>query len=251
MTILGRIADLFQAKTHKLLTMMEDPAESLDLSYEKMVTGLQQTRRHLADVTTERTALERQISAGEGEVAQAESDAKTALQAAREDLARAALRHKQSALEKIEGLRQAHAAMVPQIDRLIGYQRTLQDRIEKFRTEKEVMKAKYAAAQAQVKVTESLTGIGTNLGGVGDTLRRATERVEHTQDRADTMATLLEQGVLSDPLDGRSQDDKELHQLRAGSAIDADMARLKAELGVADPRPTLRIEGRPEAEQPR
>jgi len=184
MGILRRIADLFQTKTHRLLNMLEDPGESLDLSYEKMVAGLQQTKRHIADVTTERTALERQISAAEAEVAQAERDARTALRAAREDLARGALRHKQAALQKIEGLRQAHTALVPQIDRLIAYQRTLQERIERFRTEKEVMKGSYAAAQAQVKVTESMTGIGSSLDGVGETLRRAKERVELTQDRA-------------------------------------------------------------------
>ena len=45
MSIFGRVADLFQAKTHKLLSALEDPNETLDLSYEKMITGLQDTKR--------------------------------------------------------------------------------------------------------------------------------------------------------------------------------------------------------------
>ena len=43
MSILGRVADLFQAKTNKLLNALEDPNDTLDLSYEKMLTGLQET----------------------------------------------------------------------------------------------------------------------------------------------------------------------------------------------------------------
>ena len=235
MSILGRIADLFQAKTHKLLDALEDPEESLDLSYEKMLAGLQQTRRHLADVVTERTALERQIAAAGVEAGRAEEDARGALQAAREDLARAALRHKQSALQKRDSLQQAHAALVPQVDRLVGYQRKLEERIERFRTEKEVMKGSYAAAKAQVRVTESLTGIGSGLGGLGDTMRRAKDRVEAAQDRANSMSNLVEQGLLTDPLDSRGQVEQELHELRATGAVDADMQRLRAELGLPSP----------------
>lgn len=233
--ILGRIADLFQAKTHKLLDALEDPAESLDLSYEKMVAGLQETRRHLADVVTERTALERQIAAAGTEAGRAEDDARGALQAGREDLARAALRHKQSALQKRDSLQQAHATLVPQVDRLAGYQRTLEERIERFRTEKEVMKGSYAAAKAQVRVTESLTGIGSGLGSVGDTMRRAKDRVEAAQDRANTMSGLVEQGLLTDPLDRSSPVEQELHELRATGAVDADMQRLRAELSLPSP----------------
>ena len=234
-SILGRIADLFQAKTHKLLDALDDPAESLDLSYEKMLAGLQRTRRHLADVMTERTALERQIAASGAEAGQAEEDARGALLAGREDLARAALRHKQSALQKRDSLQQAHATLVPQVDRLVGYQRTLEERIERFRTEKDAMKGSYAAAKAQVRVTEALTGIGGGLSGVGDTMRRATDRVEAAQDRASAMSGLVEQGVLTDPLDPSSQVEQELHELRATGAVDADMERLRAELSPSSP----------------
>jgi phage shock protein A len=35
MTVFSRVADILQAKTHKLLDQLEDPNETLDLSYEK------------------------------------------------------------------------------------------------------------------------------------------------------------------------------------------------------------------------
>ncbi len=79
MSIFGRVADLFQAKTHKLLTALEDPNETLDLSYEKMITGLQETKRHLADVVAQQHSLERQIVNVDKEIAQTVEDARTAV----------------------------------------------------------------------------------------------------------------------------------------------------------------------------
>ena len=88
MTVFSRVADILQAKTHKLLNQLEDPNETLDLSYEKMIAGLQQTKLHLADVVAQQKSLERQIEAAQQEAAKAEHDARLALQAGREDLAK-------------------------------------------------------------------------------------------------------------------------------------------------------------------
>jgi phage shock protein A len=220
MSVLGRMGDILQAKTHKLLNMLEDPNELLDLSYEKMIAGLQETKRHLADVVTEQKSLERQIAGVQQEATRAESDARMALQAGREDLARTALSGKQAALQRIDTL----------ADKLIVYQKKLEQRIEQFRTQKEVMKSSYAAAQAQVKVTQSLTGVGNNLGNVGDAMRRAGDKVQGMQAKADALEGLMQSGVLSDPLDNSTAAQKEMNALRASQSVDADLEKLKAEM---------------------
>ncbi len=235
MSILSRVADILQAKTHTLLNKLEDPNETLDLSYEKMITGLQETKRHLADVVAQQKSLERQMAAAEQEAAKAESDARTALQAGREDLAKAALAHKHAALEKLTSLKDAHDAILPQADKLIEYEKKLEASIESFRTQKEVMKASYTAAAAQVKVTESMAGIGNSVGNVGETLRRADDKVAGMRAKADAMEGLIESGVLSDPLDSKTKSERELDALRVGSAIDSDLEKLKAELGASRP----------------
>ena len=148
MSILGRVADLFQAKTNKLLNVLEDPNDTLDLSYEKMLTGLQTTKGHLADVVAQQMSLERQIGNVDKEIAGAEDDATTAAKANRDDLARAALVHRRRAMDTRATLASARDAIVPQVDKLAQYQRQLEDRIEKFRTQKDTMKASYAAAKA-------------------------------------------------------------------------------------------------------
>ena len=228
MSLFGRIADLFQAKTHKLLTSLEDPNETLDLSYEKMLTGLQDTKRHLADVVAQQQSLHRQIEKVDREVGEAENDAALAVRQDRDDLARAALVHKQDALLKRKTLEEALAAITPQVAKLVDYERKLATRIEGFRTQKEVMKTTYTAAQAQVKVTESLTGLGKSLSGTGDAMRRATERVEGMRDKADAMDRMLQAGVLHDGFDDRSGPQREIAAIRAAEAVDDELAALKA-----------------------
>jgi len=45
------------------------------------------------------------------------------------------------------------------------------------------------------------------------------------------MEGLVESGVLADPLDGRTAAEKELAGLRSQTAVDAELEKLKAELG--------------------
>jgi phage shock protein A len=231
MSILGRMADLLQAKTHSLLDKLEDPNQLLDLSYEKMISGLQETKQHLAEVVTEQKVLERQIDQAKQEAERAQDNARVALQSSREDLAREALHARQAALDKQQSLAKAHDNITAQVEKLVSYQKTLETRIDHFHTEKEVMKSNYTAAQAQVKVTESLTG--NRLGQVGDTMRRAEDKVTGAQAKADAMDGLLKAGILNDPLDRRSSSEKELDALRNNSAVDTELEKLKAELGKA------------------
>jgi phage shock protein A len=243
MSILGRVADLFQAKTNKLLTVLEDPNDTLDLSYEKMLTGLQETKRHLADVVAQQMSLERQMGAADREIGGAEADAATAVKAGRDDLARAALVHRRRALDGRGTLEAAHAAIVPQIEKLAGYQRQLQDRIESFRLQKDTMKASYAAAQAQVKTTQALTGTGSRLGQVDGAYHRAEDKMLAMRDKADAMDSLISNGLLDDPLDRRTRDQKEIADLRDSHAVEDELEMLKAHLQITGPAPTQALEG--------
>ena len=230
MSIFKHAAAILEAKVSKLLSKAEDPAETLELSYEKMITSLQDAKRHLADVVTERVSLENQIAQAQTLAAKAEGDARMALNAGREDLARSALAEKQAGAQKIAALQEAHDRVAAQAQKLMEYEQALQDRIEQFRTQKEVMKSQMAAAQAQVKVTASLTGLGHGLDDAGDTLRRMQDRTAHEQAKAQAMDGLLASGIIDDPLDHRTQTEREMDKLRATSGVDDDLARLKADL---------------------
>ena len=62
-----------------------------------------------------------------------------AVKAGRDARARAALVHRRRALDGRATLEAAHAAIVPQVEKLAGYQHQLQDRIESFRLRNDSM----------------------------------------------------------------------------------------------------------------
>ena len=50
--------NIFRAKANKVLDRVEDPRDSLDLSYEKQLENLQKIRRSVAEVGTARKRVE-------------------------------------------------------------------------------------------------------------------------------------------------------------------------------------------------
>ncbi|WP_298168482.1 PspA/IM30 family protein [Acidithiobacillus sp.] len=230
MSIFKHAAEILEGKVNHFLDNAEDPGESLDLSYEKMITNLQDTKRHLADVVTERVSLENQMAQAQKAADKADADARMALGANREDLARAELAQKQSELQKIASLKEAHDTVAAQVQKLTDYESKLQDHIEQFRTQKEVTKSEMTAAQAEVKAGESLTGIGQGMNDAGEAMRRAEDRTQQMESKASALDGLMESGALNDPLDSRSQTEKELDKVRATSGVDDDLAKLKAEM---------------------
>ena len=230
MGVFKRAAEMVEAKVSKLLNRLEDPNEMLDLSYEKMLSNLQDVKRNLADIVTEQKSLEAQIAKAEKEIANYEDSARAALKLEREDLAKEALLRKQQEVEHLEQLRQGHERIVAQVEKLKDMERKYRDRIDAFRTQKEVTKATYQAAQSQVKVSESITGIGKELGGVSDTMQRAQDKTDQMVARANAIDALSEEGVLEDPLDKRDKTTRELDKLRKHAAVDDELERMKQEL---------------------
>ncbi len=230
MNIFRRAANIAESKINKLLDAVEDPNATLDLSYEKMLSSLQEIKRHLADVVTEQKSLENQIAAANKEAEATEEDARTALKMNREDLAESALGRKQNALTHARQLQEALDGINAQVERLKDAERKYQERVESFKVQKEVTKASYGAAKAEVKIGESLSGISDQIGDVGATIQRAKDKTDQMQARAAAMESLADEGILNDPFDTRDKTTRELDQLKRDAAIHDDMERLKREL---------------------
>jgi phage shock protein A len=60
-------------------------------------------------------------------------------------------------------------------------------------------------------------------------MRRAEDKALGMRDKADAMEGLIESGVLRDPLDNRTDTQRQLAALRATNAIDDELQALKAE----------------------
>src|SRR5437762_1003966 len=143
---MSRASTVVKAKLSKQLDRAEDPGETLDYSYEKQLELLQNVKRGVADVVTAKKRLELQTTQLEQSVVKLDGQARQALQANREDLAREALQRKAVAQQQLQSLDQQVQGLQAQQDKLVASEKQLSTRVEAFRSQKEVIKAQYSAA---------------------------------------------------------------------------------------------------------
>jgi phage shock protein A len=230
----GRMSVVIKSKISRLLDRAEDPAETLEYSYQKQTELLQNVKKGIADVVTSKKRLQLQQQKLEQQVVKLDTQARQALSQGREDLARTALERKQFAQAELQSLDQQVAELETQQAGLIEKEQKLRSKIEQFRTKKEVIKAQYSAAEAQVKISEAAGGVGEEMSDVGMAMQRALDKTENMRARASAMDELEASGAFDDNLQlGSGQDDidRELHELTSQSAVDDDLERMKAELG--------------------
>src|SRR3954454_4386617 len=136
--LMQRATMVIRAKFSKVLDRAENPTETLDYSYEQMLEQLQNVKRGVADVVTAKKRLELQTTQVGQDVVKVETQARQALAAGREDLARQALERKAAVQQQLQGLDDQVTQLQSQQEKLIVSQQQLQTKIEAFRSQKEV-----------------------------------------------------------------------------------------------------------------
>jgi phage shock protein A len=229
--LFGRAMMIVKAKFSRLLDHAENPAETLDYSYEEQLRQLQNVKRGIADVATAKKRLEMQYTSMQQQAGKLDSQAKQALTANREDLAREALTRKAAIEGQLEGIMQSGQQLEAQQQKLVESEKALSMKVESFRTQKEVIKAQYSAAEAQVRIGEAATGISSQMSDVGLAVERAKDKTQSMQARADAISELTEAGALTDFTSSGDDIDRQLKQIQQSGQVDDELAKLKAELG--------------------
>jgi phage shock protein A len=235
-----RMSLVIKSKLSKLLDRAEDPSETLDYSYEQQLQLLQNVKRGIADVVTSKKRLQLQAEKLEQSLVKLDTQARDAVAAGREDLARQALERKTLAQQQLQDLDRQVEQLEGQQEKLAASERQLSAKIEAFRSQKEVIKAQYSAAEAQVRIGEAATGIGEQMADTGLAIQRAKDKTEQMQARAGAVEELIEAGTLEDFTAGdQSRLDRELAQIAAGQQVDAELEKLKAEVAVGSSKKEL------------
>src|SRR5437870_10571589 len=237
--LMSRTMMIVRAKFSALLNRAENPSETLDYSYERQLQSLQDVKRGIADVVTAKKRLQMQTEQLEQSVVKLETQARQALAAGREDLARQALERKSAVQQQLQGLDQQVQGLEAQQEKLVASEKQLQAKIEAFRSQKEVIKAQYSAAEASVRIGEAATGIGEQMADTGLAIQRAKDKTEQMQARASAIDELTTSGALEDFTSDQTQLDRELAQLSSQSQVDDELTKMKAELGAGGEKKEL------------
>jgi phage shock protein A len=240
MSFFRRLSMVFQQKANRALDRAENPAEALDLSYEKMLENLQKVRRSIADVLTSQKRLEAQRDTLVQQHDTLQGHARLALQQGREDLARTALSRAELLRAQIDGLDPQIEQLRQQEQQLEVVGEKLRAKVDAFRGQRETMKAQYTAAKASTQAMEGVTGLSEQMADVSLMIDRAQGKVADMQARAAAVGQLAESGAL-DSL-GPGDLEARLKISQADSEVDRQLLEMKRQLALDAPAERPRIE---------
>jgi phage shock protein A len=226
----NRITTLLKQKLNILLNRFEDPREGLDYSYTKQMELLNKLRRDIAGVITAKKQLEMQKAKLWENIRTLEEQAQRAISQNREDLARLALERKNANMLQLQPLDKQIAEMKTEQDKLQQTERHLATKVEEFRSKKEVIKAQYSAAEAQVRIKESVTGVSEEMADVGMAMSRAEDKTEQMKAKAKALDEMIDSGVLTDYTNKRDDMiERELEQVSVTASVEEELEKLKVE----------------------
>ena len=231
MGMLSRMSTIVKSKMNRILDNAEDPRETLDYSYEQQLEMLRNVKRGVVEMVAAKRQIQNQADKVRENIARLEGQARQALEAGREDLARLALERKHTSVVELQGLDEQIAGMEVEQEKLTQAEQRLQAKVAAFRSKKEVIKAQYSAAQAQVRIGSALSGISEEMGDVGVAVQRAETKTDNMRAKAGAIDELVNSGVLDD-VAGGSKDDitRELEKMSASQSAEDELAALKAQV---------------------
>jgi len=230
MGMFARMSTIVKSKMNRILDSAEDPRETLDYSYEQQREMLQNVKRGVVEMVSAKRRIQQQATKVQENITRLDQQARQAVEVGREDLARLALQRKQTALIELQALDEQIAGMELEQEKLTLAEQRLQAKVEAFRTKKEIIKAQYTAAQAQVRIGSALSGLSEEMGDISMAIERAENKTDQMRSTAGAIDELASSGVLED-FTGRQDDiGRQLDQLSASQNVDDELAALKSGL---------------------
>ena len=230
MGMLSRMSTIVKSKMNRILDTAEDPRETLDYSYEKQLEMLRNVKKGVVEMVSAKRRIQQQAVTVQANIEKLEAQAKQALEADREDLARLALQRKQAATVELQGLDEQIAGMEHEQEKLTQAEQRLQAKVSAFKTKKEVIKAQYTAAQAQVRIGSALSGISEEMGDISLAAERAENKTEQMRARAGAIDELASIGVLDDFSGTQDDISRELEALTSSQNVEDELSALKSGL---------------------
>ena len=141
-------------------------------------------RRGIAAVVTAKKQLEGHSRRLAAQADRHYAEARSALEAGREDLARDALWRRSIVRAQADDLGEYVAALGARQDQLLDGERAFTEQITWFRAEKERLKADYDAAKAAVELREAATGLAGSVSAAALAVQRAHAKRAELEARA-------------------------------------------------------------------
>ena len=196
MGILERIMVLLRQGASAALAPAPDPRVTHLTSHQKQRALLNQVAKAGKEVTAAKERLRAAADAVRAKLPAMEEQARQELKAGRESMARLALQRRQVVINELQTLERQLAEVEKEDAALAMIEQRLSGQIEAFAARQEVIKARFSAAEAQVRINEAMTGVSQDFADLTATLQRAEQTTEEMQARATAIDRLVQGGDL-------------------------------------------------------
>ncbi len=227
MGILTRFKDIMASNINALLDKCEDPEKMIDQYMRNMEKDLGEVKAETASVMADETRAKRELDECNEQIAKMQSYAEKALAAGNESDARSFLEKKQQLTGTQTSLQNAYNIAASNAQKMRQMHDKLVKDIEALEARRDAIKATVKAAKAQEKINK----VGSSVTGAANSMQ-AFERMEAKAnkmlDEANAMAELNMSQAESD-IDKLAA---KYHEMPNNSAVDDELAALKAKMGL-------------------
>jgi len=220
MGIFSRISDIFKSNVNDALDQAEDPEKMLKQMVLEMEESVNKTTLAVANAIANERSLARKIEKEKALSADWHQKAMQALQANREDLAKAALEKKAVSEKNVQDLEpiqvQAAATSVKMREQLDA----LKKKLDEARSRQSTLIARSQAAKAQKQIAQSFSGVGSDAFSKFDKYEGKIEKLESEAEAFEQLA-------------GENTSlDTEFKQLSSSAQVDAELLAMKKQMGL-------------------
>jgi phage shock protein A len=218
MGIFSRLADIVNSNLNSILDRAEDPEKIIRLIIQEMEDTLVEVRSSAVRTIAERKEVERRVATLRREQEEWQRRAELAITKGREDLAKGALTAKARVAEALKSVETQLAQIVEALDKQHEDIATLQAKLVDAKAREKAIVARHKTAASRLKVRTKL---------YDERIADAFARFEQVERSLDEMEGRVEAFDI-----GRKKSlAEELAGIEAETAVDEELARLKARLG--------------------
>lgn len=221
MAFFSRIADILKANINDMIDKAEDPVKMVKQLIIEMEQQVDEATQALGQAMGSQKVAAKELADAKARVADWNDKAKLALTHGDEELARKALDVKVGLDAQVAALQDSYDNITAQVNKLKDQVQTLRMKLDEARARQNVLIARSRMAEASQGVTTAISSTATDSAFAKlDALER-----KITQQEATAEAYV--------DLGGTSADvEQQFEDLAHTAAVDSELARLKAELGM-------------------
>lgn len=220
MAIFQRIGDLIKANVNDLLDKAEEPEKMVKQIIVDMQEELEKCTSALGQAMGSQRMMKKNMDAALNEAASWEQKAKMALQSGNADLAKQALERKVAADKNAEKYKEMYDQATAQVDTIKGQVDALKIKLDEAKSRQNMLIARSKMADAQQSMAKSLGNMDSN--SAFNKLDKMEEKIAEKEARADAFSDLAGVSNAPDPF----------AQMETDNAVDAELERLKKEMGL-------------------